>query len=165
MSSRHSRHRNAARANDSLLGGTKSRFAHALFSRAAYSGCGIPDSSADHSFRHERFAMVRPNALARMMAVSMLLLRGLAKTDEGGSAGHARLRARIWFSPRSESGARSKFDVYGGRTNSPGGTRTEGAGLRESPPVRHRSRRAPPPPPNPPPPQSVRPPRSRCVRP
>src|SRR2546422_6896134 len=142
MSSRHSRHRNAARANDSLLGGTKSRFAHALFSRAAYSGCGIPDSSADHSFRHERFAMVRPNALARMMAVSMLLLRGLAKTDEGGSAGHARLRARIWFSPRSESGARSKFDVYGGSANCTRGTRTRAAVMRERPPLRRRSRGA-----------------------
>src|SRR2546426_2780172 len=146
MSSRHSRHRNAARANDSLLGGTKSRFAHALFSRAAYSGCGIPDSSADHSFRHERFAMVRPNALARMMAVSMLLLRGLAKTDEGGSAGHARLRARIWFSPRSESGARSKFDVYGGRGNSPRRKRTNVPGPRERPPRQAPPRAAPPPP-------------------
>src|SRR3989454_7330466 len=145
MSSRHSRHRNAARANDSLLGGTKSRFAHALFSRAAYSGCGIPDSSADHSFRHERFAMVRPNALARMMAVSMLLLRGLAKTDEGGSAGHARLRARIWFSPRSESGARSKFDMYGGRANSPWRTRKGVAGMRKRPPIRRPSTRTAPP--------------------
>src|SRR3989449_6898381 len=143
MSSRHSRHRNAARANDSLLGGTKSRFAHALFSRAAYSGCGIPDSSADHSFRHERFAMVRPNALARMMAVSMLLLRGLAKTDEGGSAGHARLRARIWFSPRSESGARSKFDVYGGRGNFPLPTKASAAGLRERPPGARPTNRGP----------------------
>src|SRR3989475_7415486 len=159
MSSRHSRHRNAARANDSLLGGTKSRFAHALFSRAAYSGCGIPDSSADHSFRHERFAMVRPNALARMMAVSMLLLRGLAKTDEGGSAGHARLRARIWFSPRSESGARSKFDVYGGRTISPWRKRTGVAGWRESPPARRRFRPCPRPLPRPPPPENGRPPR------
>src|SRR3989441_13347414 len=110
MSSRHSRHRNAARANDSLLGGTKSRFAHALFSRAAYSGCGIPDSSADHSFGHERFAMVRPNALARMMAVSMLLLRGLAKTDEGGDAGHAGLGARDRFCPGAERRARGAFD-------------------------------------------------------
>src|SRR2546428_11815325 len=158
MSSRHSRHRNAARANDSLLGGTKSRFAHALFSRAAYSGCGIPDSSADHSFRHERFAMVRPNALARMMAVSMLLLRGLAKTDEGGSAGHARLRARIWFSPRSESGARSKFDVYGGRGILPWRGRGRVAGLRESPPRPRRTPRAPPRPSKPPPPGTGPPP-------
>src|SRR3989449_9587760 len=156
MSSRHSRHRNAARANDSLLGGTKSRFAHALFSRAAYSGCGIPDSSADHSFRHERFAMVRPNELARMMAGSMFPLRGLAKKDEGGSAGHARLRARIWFSPRSESGARSKFDVYGGRTNSPGRERKRGAGLRRSPPMRNRSRPSAPPLPSPPPREHAR---------
>src|SRR2546428_13252450 len=138
MSSRHSRHRNAARANDSLLGGTKSRFAHALFSRAAYSGCGIPDSSADHSFRHERFVMDRPNALARMMALSMLLLRGLAKTAEGGSAGHALPRARIWFSPRSESGARSKFDVYGGRGTSPRRPRARGPG--KSGPPRRSSR-------------------------
>src|SRR2546426_5858220 len=136
MSSRHSRHRTAARSKDSLLGGTKSRFAHALFSRAAYSGCGIPDSSADHSFRHERFVMDRPNALARMMALSMLLLRGLAKTAEGGSAGHAPPRARIWFSPRSESGARSKFDVYGGRANSPCPTREGVAGMWETPPIR-----------------------------
>src|SRR3989442_6744801 len=128
MSSRQSRHRTAARSKDSLLGGTKSRFAHALFSRAAYSGCGIPDSSADHSFRHERFVMDRPNALARMMALSMLLLRGLAKTAEGGSAGHAPPRARIWFSPRSESGARSKFDVYGGPANLPAPSMTRRAG-------------------------------------
>src|SRR5216117_1113590 len=113
ISSRHSRPRTAARAKDSLLGGTKSRSAHALFSRAAYSGCGIPDSSADHSFKHGRFEMVRPNALARMMALSMLRLRGLATTMEGGSPGHDRQRPRICFSPRSESGARSKFDVYG----------------------------------------------------
>src|SRR2546426_11974886 len=133
MSSRHSRHRTAARSKDSLLGGTKSRFAHALFSRAAYSGCGIPDSSADHSFRHERFVMDRPNALARMMALSMLLLRGLAKTAEGGSAGHAPPRARIWFSPRAESGARAKFDVYGGCGGWPCPPSARLAGLCEPP--------------------------------
>src|SRR2546427_3054876 len=143
MSSRHSRHRTAARSKDSLLGGTKSRFAHALFSRAAYSGCGIPDSSADHSFRHERFVMDRPNALARMMALSMLLLRGLAKTAEGGSAGHAPPRARIWFSPRSESGARSKFDVYGGGGNLPRPPRGGGGGVAETPPGPRRYRRTP----------------------
>src|SRR2546422_8781795 len=111
MSSRHSRHRTAARSKDSLLGGTKSRFAHALFSRAAYSGCGIPDSSADHSFRHERFVMDRPNALARMMALSMLLLRGLAKKADGGSAGHTPPRARNWCTLRSEIGAGAEYDA------------------------------------------------------
>src|SRR5207249_4148188 len=87
-------------------------------------GLRDPDSSADHSFKHGRFEMVRPNALARMMALSMLRLRGLATTMEGGSPGHARQRPRICFSPRSESGARSKFDVYGGRMISPCRTRT-----------------------------------------
>src|SRR3989442_3487299 len=135
ISSRHSRHLTAARSKDSLLGGTKSRFAHALFSRAAYSGCGIPDSSADHSFRHERFVMDRPNALARMMALSMLLLRGLAKTAEGGSAGHAPPRARIWLSPRSESGARPKFDVYGGGKSSPRPRRSSAALQLQRPPA------------------------------
>src|SRR3989475_12548968 len=89
--------------------------------------------------------MDRQNALARMMALSMLLLRGLAKTAEGGSAGHAPPRARIWFSPRSESGARSKFDVYGGLRNFAARTGARRPAVAARRPPRRRGRRGPPP--------------------
>src|SRR2546428_13999527 len=117
--------RTAACDNDSLLGRMKSWSAHAFFSSAAYSGCGIPDSSADHSLRQGRFEIESPNTSARMMALSMLRRNGLAKTAAGRLPGHAPARLRICSSPRRERGARSKVDVYGGRTNSPWRTRTK----------------------------------------
>src|SRR5207244_490398 len=99
--------RTAACANDSLLGGMKSWSAHAFFSSAAYSGCGIPDSSADHSLRHGRLDKESPNASARMMALSMLRRNGLAKIAAGRPTGHAPARLRSCSLSLRESSARA----------------------------------------------------------
>src|SRR5207244_1770418 len=117
--SMHWRPRIAACASDSLLGGTKSKSAQDLRSRALYSGWGIPASSADHSFRRGRFMIERPNASATRSALSTLRRRGLAKMAVGRSTGQACERARICASPHVERGARSKLEVYAGRTISP----------------------------------------------
>src|SRR3989475_2921798 len=135
--SMHRRPRIAACAIDSLLGGRKSKSAHALRSSSLYSGCGIPDSSADHSFRHGCLVIKTWNASASRRALSMLRRKGLANIAVGRFTGHVRVRARICDSPSSERGARSKFEVWAGRTISPCRTRTRV-------PVTRRSLRRPP---------------------
>src|SRR5438477_408493 len=95
ISSRHRRPRIAACARDSLLGGTKAKFPQARRSSALYSGCGMPDSSADHSLRQGRFRIRSPNEFASRVALSMLRRKGLAKTTVGRFAGHARARSVI----------------------------------------------------------------------
>src|SRR6266545_1422230 len=109
-----------------------------------YTSWGKSAGSAVHSFRHCRLSRGTWKAVWRTVADWTARRKSLEYTAVGFANGHSVARRLIWRHPSDDSGARSKFDVFAGRTIAPWRTRTRrdsrSTGMAFTRPRRPRSR-------------------------